>query len=147
MDVKEFVARTLTEIIEGVKEAQGGEDGMLVNAAVGSRKAESGPGGHLFTGQFGFFTRVDFDLAVTVEAKDSRQGEGKLSIVGIGIGGKGGHEDAVKSVSRIAFSVPVQLPDGDQSRKEEHLAAQRVRGEQTRKRIEDWKEDHQRRRN
>jgi len=121
MDIKEFVSRTLAEIVDGVKEAQAGDDGMLVNAAISHGEARGEPGGHLFQGQFGTFTRIDFDLAVTVEAKDTKEGGGKLSVVGIGVGGKAGRENAVTSVSRVAFSVPVQLPDGDQSRLQEYV--------------------------
>ena len=132
MDVKEFVARSLTEILEGVKQAQEGEDGMLVNAAVNHGRGHLPLGGHLFEGQFGVFTRIDFDLAVTVDTKDSSGGEGKLVIFGSSLGGKGEHVDAVKSVSRIAFSVPIQIPDGDQSRLEEYREASKAR-EQERK--------------
>jgi hypothetical protein len=57
MDLKTFVAETLQQICDGIREAQGKEGGGAINAK------NFGNSGHLFShGTYGTFTRVDFDV-------------------------------------------------------------------------------------
>ncbi|WP_024898079.1 trypco2 family protein [Brucella rhizosphaerae] len=109
MELKEFIAETLSQIIDGVKIAQSRQDGSNVNAGM----AGADFGGHLVNvGTYGVATRVDFDVSVTAETKG---GAGiKLSVFGIGAEGGAGHTAA--AANRISFSVPVRLPDGDKVR-------------------------------
>ncbi|MBO6892852.1 MAG: hypothetical protein JJ866_12995 [Roseibium sp.] len=109
MELKEFVAETLTQIIDGVKEAQAREDGPNVNAAMSG--AEFG-GNLVNVGTYGVATRVDFDVAVTAESKGGAGA--KLSVFGVGVEGGAGH--TAGTANRISFSVPVRLPDGDSQR-------------------------------
>jgi len=109
MELKDFIAETLAQIIEGVKAAQSGEDGANVNAAMGGAPF----GGHLVNvGQYGVATRVDFDVSITAETKGGAGA--KLSVFGVGAEGAAGH--TAGSANRISFSVPLRLPDGDQQR-------------------------------
>lgn len=111
MELKEFVAESLRQIIEGVKAAQAAPDGANVNAA--SVTPLSGNNiVHAFSS--GTFTMVQFDVAVSAEASGKAGGSVKVW----GIGGEAGGERKTGNVSRIAFAVPVRLPDGDQSRAE-----------------------------
>jgi len=109
MELKDFVAKTLLQVIEGVRIAQSGEDGPNVNADM----AGASFGGNLINvGSYGVATRVDFDVSVTAE---SSAGAGaKLTVMGVGVGG--GAEHKAGSANRISFSVPVRLPDGDTGR-------------------------------
>ncbi len=54
--------------------------------------------------------KVDFDIAVYVEAGKQGSAGAKLSIVSIGIGAEGQINSNNKSESRIKFSIPVVFP-------------------------------------
>lgn len=111
MELKDFVAETLSQIVEGVRIAQKREDGANVNAAMAGAEF----GGHLVNvGTYGVATRVDFDVSVTAETKGGAGA--KLSVFGVGVEGGAGH--TAGSANRISFSVPVRLPDGDTERQD-----------------------------
>jgi hypothetical protein len=109
MQLDDFVAETLRQIIAGVKKVQGTEDGMNVNAAGVTSS------GHLLANIYGNFTRVDFDVAVTAESS----GGSKASLKVWSIGAEGGGEHKSQTANRVSFSIPVRLPEGDQSKEEE----------------------------
>jgi hypothetical protein len=105
MDLRTFIRETLAEIIAGISEAQEGLHGGDINARGGGH----GVGGHLFSaGTFGTFTRVDFEVALTAETATG--GKAGIQVFDIGAGAEGLHKSA--SANRIAFSVPLRLPDG-----------------------------------
>jgi hypothetical protein len=107
VELKDFVTETLRQILEGIQAAQESPLGTAVNAA----SPGSGPFGNLFSGgTYGQFTRVDFDVAVSAEA--SASGKGSLKVFSVGL--EGGGDRKHSTVSRVSFSVPVRLPDGDQ---------------------------------
>lgn len=118
MDVKQFVEASLRQIIEGVIAAQEGDNGKNVNAAL-SFVPDGSAGNLIHSGTYGTFTRVDFDIGVSAESETKGGGKGgvDLKVVSLGIGGEGIRKTG--SESRLRFSVPVRLPDGDQSREEE----------------------------
>ncbi|MCI5078245.1 hypothetical protein [Oricola sp.] len=108
MELREFISETLGQIIDGVRSAQANEGGEAINAKAWS----DNPGGNLvFTGKYGLFTRVDFDVAVSAET--SGGGAAKLTVFGVGFEGEG--QKTASSANRVTFSVPVRLPDGDTS--------------------------------
>ena len=115
MELKEFVAETLKQIVGGVKDAQAavkGEGGEINPPFFISGEAAKGilihrehdiPSGkavHI----------VEFDVALTVvEGKGTKGGIGVfVGPVGIGTQGQSSSENA--SVSRIKFQVPITLP-------------------------------------
>jgi hypothetical protein len=105
MDLKTFVAETLQEICAGIKEAQSSDGGDAINAESGGAT-----GGNLFSGgNYGNFTRVDFDVAVSAET--SGGGQGSIKVFGIGAA-EGGAKHKREYANRITFSVPIRLPDG-----------------------------------
>jgi hypothetical protein len=109
MELKNFIAKTLLEIIEGVRLAQSGEDGTNVNASMAGAEF----GGYLVNvGTYGTATRVDFEVQVTAETS----GGAGAKLVVMGIGAQGGANHTAGSANRISFSVPVRLPDGDTGR-------------------------------
>lgn len=109
MELKDFVAATLSQIIEGVRLAQSREDGTNINADMASAQF----GGQLVNmGTYGVATRVDFD--VSVNAESSGNAGAKLTVFGVGVAGGGEHKAGASN--RISFSVPVRLPDGDTGR-------------------------------
>ncbi|EJM98893.1 hypothetical protein [Phyllobacterium sp. YR531] len=112
MDLKDFIASSLQQIVEGVKLAQQAEGGDNVNATLVSTDL----GGNLInSGAYGLFTRVDFDVAVSAET--SGKGGANLKVFGVGFEGGGEHKSG--AANRLAFSVPVRLPDGDTERTNE----------------------------
>ena len=104
MELREFVAKTLTQVAQGVKEAQDAalESGAFVNPGGlhGSRP--------MLTHQGVPLQSVAFDVALTVE--ESGGMGGSLSVLGGLLGGSVGREDRESSVSRIKFTVPISLP-------------------------------------
>ena len=85
MELKEFIKETLTQITQGVVQAQGTDSGPDVNARTGGYDKF---GGNLTNvGDYGMFTRVDFDVAVSAET--SGGGEVKLTVFGVGAEGGG----------------------------------------------------------
>lgn len=125
MELKDFVQETLNQILDGVAAAQGSDLGDNINAA--NAFSENG---NLFHSRFGTFTRVDFEVAVTAESAK----EGKASIAVWSVGGSGGLSEKQNSVSHIKFSVPLRLPDGDQTRKIEFTEQQKAQREKLRSR-------------
>jgi hypothetical protein len=88
MELETFVAKSLAEIIDGVKAAKNNGVNVYNHSA----------------------KDVDFDVAVTVtEGADKKGGVG-VFVAGFGIGAQGSTSASNSSVSRIKFTVPVFLP-------------------------------------
>ena len=91
MDLREFVAMSLTQIAQGVKDA----NGEGANFSLPSGIADD--------------TKVMFDVAVTAHSKTSGGGEASLAIAGVlTLGGSGDRSAATEHVSRVRFGVQVE---------------------------------------
>lgn len=113
MDLQQFIAQSLVQIMGGVKDAQG---------QIGKSDAEVCPVFLRFTdlGEKKSFVGisqktsgiavVEFDVAV--EATSETAGGGAIKVIGGFLGGEigGKAKDVDKVVSRIRFSVPVAYP-------------------------------------
>lgn len=98
MDIKEFVSETIRQIIEGVKDAQ----------EFASKK------GAVVAPHHDYQKTVEYDVAVTaVEGKEAGAKAG-ISVWSIGAGGNMKTESTNTTVSRIKFSIPIELPKGSQ---------------------------------
>ena len=118
VDVEDFVAESLGQVIAGIKKAQAKEDGMNVNA---SMVGVADVGGNLLNGHnYGMFTRVDFDIAFTAETT----GKGGAGLKIWVVGADAGVEHKAGTASRVSFSVPLRLPDGDKKRQQQFDAEQ-----------------------
>jgi hypothetical protein len=106
MDLQNFVAETLNQITQGVKEAKKkNEQGIAPPVATG----DSLPKHYLRTLSHEAVFPVEFDVAVTVSESSSAGGGAGLtvlSVVSLEGGGKRSVENS--SVSRVKFSVPVK---------------------------------------
>jgi hypothetical protein len=109
MDLKDFVAASLQQILEGIKQAQATAEGSNINAeGAGIPSGKNAYSG----GSYGTFTLVEFDVAVSAET--SGKGGANLKVFGAGFEGGGEHKSG--TANRISFAVPVRLPDGDTQR-------------------------------
>ncbi len=113
MQLDDFIASTLTQIVAGIRRAQEGvaQYGAIINPQVEGKAA-----GDLDPSTLTFRKNVEFDVAVTV-AKTTGSAAG-LKVAAFGIGGSldGKSDQQHSAVSRIKFSVlcvfPKQLPRG-----------------------------------
>ncbi len=120
MDLKEFVKESIVQIITGIEEAnlELKESEAMVNPVyvqMHSREAQGygrtvkrdadrpDPDSRLLQ-------KVDFDVALSVEAGQQGSAGAKLSIASIGIGAEAKTESSNRSESRIKFSVPIVFP-------------------------------------
>jgi hypothetical protein len=111
MDLKQFVNETLTQIAQGVSEAQTSvrSVGGFVNPALRGVVNRESYFGSVETGQHVFL--VEFDVAVTVAKGKGTNAGAKLevaSFLSLGAGGKSNEE--TQSTSRVKFKVPIALP-------------------------------------
>ncbi|MGO4715255.1 hypothetical protein [Bradyrhizobium sp. 2TAF24] len=103
MDLKTFVAESLSQIVDGIRAAQARPGGDNV-AADGYISSE---GNLLSGGTSGFFTKVDFDVLVFAETK-----EGKPSVRVGDIETSQTSSETARNFSRVRFAVHVRLPKG-----------------------------------
>ena len=111
VELKQFVSETLKQIIDGVLEAQD---------YASKHMASVNPRGHRVFEGTGIQDRemsptlplhpVEFDVAVSSEAKDSAQGGVGVFVGPLAVGTKGTMESASQGMSRIHFTIPVVLP-------------------------------------
>jgi len=116
MDLREFVAESLKEIIDGVKEAQShaAENGAEICPPIGI--LSSGARDYLesqATEEKVSF--IDYDIAVTAEETGEIGGGGKVSVKVASVfsaegGGEGKVSEKASSISRLHFSLPVVWP-------------------------------------
>ncbi len=95
MELKEFVAQTIQQIVDGVVTAQGQISAKEYNVC-----------------QMGQLQSIEFDVAVTVSEGVSGGAGAGIAIAGIlKLGVDGQTESASESVSRVRFTIPVEFPD------------------------------------
>ncbi len=114
MELKEFVSQMLTQIFEGIREAQNkcadheqGEINPVVKVSVDDNQKH---GQMMSQGSWGIIHHIDFDVAVT--ATEGTETKGRIGIfTGVmGLGSQGQSATSNNVVSRIKFQVPVTLP-------------------------------------
>ncbi|QWF70570.1 hypothetical protein KEF85_14765 [Methylomonas paludis] len=110
MQLREFIKETLTQIVDGVRDAQEPNGGAFIVPA--------GDGGHKYADHPRFSasarlksTIVDFDVAITAEDSDKVEGSGGIRVLSIQFGAKGEAASKDTTVSRIQFAVPLLLPE------------------------------------
>lgn len=112
MDLKTFVAESIKQIAEGIKEAQNADTGAWVSPLVGSlvgKKPQIWDNITTADPQV-----ISFDIAVTAVESDAKKGGGGMQVLGIAIGGGLESSTQNSSVSRIRFDLPIIWPRGKQ---------------------------------
>jgi hypothetical protein len=110
MDLRTFVAEAITQIVQGVVDAQRAVEstGARVNPHGLGRFGT--PADALFVGPGNVPVKsVTFDVAVTLDKTDSKKGRiGVAAVIGAGV--EGGIDTRNQVVNRLTFSVPLMLP-------------------------------------
>lgn len=111
MELQDFVAETLKQIIDGVIAAQtyAAEKGARVNPPIDFRSNEGG----LLMWEKGFnqpIHSVDFDVAVTAKEGTKTQGGISVLVGALGLKATGQSEESAHKLNRIRFSIPIGLP-------------------------------------
>lgn len=117
MNLREFVGQTLSEIVQGVSDAQVslGDLGkgicppIFTTASMPELMKK-----HLFTGGDKLVQLVEFDVAVTVEKGTDTKGGIGVFVGSIGLGTQGASSASNSSISHIKFTVPISLPSKNQ---------------------------------
>jgi hypothetical protein len=110
MDVQDFIEKTLTQVVNGVNKAKVNikPSGALISSK-DVRPLREGTTYNTSTGNL--VNLVEFDIAVTVNEKDTDGANAGIKIVGLSIGGGLQKESLNQTVSRIKFSVPLTFPE------------------------------------
>ena len=115
MELQEFVAEALSQIIQGVKSAQktSSELGATINPEIPNHRLEK-HGLMSITKTAGDKSNpvlfVEFDTAVTIVEGDGVKAGAGISVFGSNIGVGIGTKDESSTVSRIKFKIPIILP-------------------------------------
>ena len=109
MDLKDFIAESLKQVIDGVTEAQEycAKKGAKIVPFVRASEFEA----EAFVG--GAIHRISFDVAITAKDTNGQDGKAGLRIPGIEFGGKLSAEQVNATISRVKFDIPVLLPRSD----------------------------------
>lgn len=99
MELKEFISTTLKQVVEGVIDAQDYMKKEKINAIISP------------AGTYVKEKSIDFDVAITVNESNSTSAGGGINVASIiTAGGKKNSESTEQSISRVKFSVGVNLP-------------------------------------
>jgi hypothetical protein len=112
MDLKTFVAETITQIIEGVKGAQEGAKqlGGHVNPLIAGPVAPELMKHKMFVATGGVAQFVEFDVAVTATEGSGSKGGVGIVVGAFTLGSTGESRGEHTASSRVRFAVPVTLP-------------------------------------
>jgi hypothetical protein len=110
MELKQFIADALVEIVEGVRNAKTtiGDDNIF-NPSPRMGTVTNEGGSSYITHSHKVCTFVDFDIAVTVTEGTGTKGGIGVFAGAIGLGSQGQSNESNSTVSRIRFQVPVIL--------------------------------------
>ncbi len=110
MELKDFIKETVTQIVDGVVEAQAaiGQHGAEINP----KKVQFKEAGQLNYHNSGKPQMVEFDVGLTsIQKTGSAEGIG-VFLGSISLGKKNDQGTEHAAVSRIRFSLPLVLPSG-----------------------------------
>ena len=114
MNLREFVAQGLAEVVQGVSDAQSalGENGKYINPELSTQQGPLQQQGRHVSVQGQLVHYVEFDVAVTAtEGTGTKGGIGVVAGV-FALGSHGQSSQEQSAISRIKFTVPLTLPYG-----------------------------------
>ena len=104
VELRDFVSRTILDVLGGVADAQ--EDEAVDETGAGVAVATPGSAGRRLLDRV-----VEFDVAVTAQAGTETGGGIGIWVGPVVLGSDGRSTQRNDVVSRVRFSVPVRLPD------------------------------------
>jgi len=110
MNLEDFVAETLKQVVNGVQKAQ--EFAQTRNACinpVSARMTSSQQSQHYDMNTGVPLQNIEFDVGITVTETNSKQ-EDSTTVGSVTVSPQGASESQNSSISRIRFSVPILLP-------------------------------------
>lgn len=121
MDLKNFVKDTITQLIEGIKEAQDnlkGSGAIVSPNDIRTVDASSQPLIFMYekdkTNKDRTYTRnvslLEFDVAIVVEQEKSGGGKLGVNVLSMGIEGGGKAKQSDSKTNRSKFNIPIALP-------------------------------------
>jgi len=112
MELRDFIEETLTQIVEGVKAAQGRakDQGARVNPHL-TTSADLAAKQGILIASGSAAQLVQFDVAITVKEGTATKGGIGVALGVVALGSTGQSQAESASVSRVKFSVPLVLPD------------------------------------
>lgn len=112
MELREFVAESLRQLIDGVAVAQeyATENDAKVNPTNIFYRADQGVIKIQDRETGALVQEVNFDVAVTATDGTKTKGGIGVFVGAVGLGSQGQSEASNQSISRIRFSVPLALP-------------------------------------
>jgi len=106
MDIKDFIENTLVQIVQGVNNAN--EKLKDTGSIISSKNVRPLRDGTTYNTETGDLVNlIEFDIAVTVNERDTANGGMGIKIAGINIGGNLQNENANQSINKIKFSIPL----------------------------------------
>lgn len=111
MELKEFISESLSQILDGINEA--------------SKKLETtskhpiiyNPG-QIRNNAFDQTEKIEFEVIVDVESKDTKKGGAKITVFSIGVGAEADKSLTHTQQNKIKFSVPVCFTKATPTQKE-----------------------------
>jgi hypothetical protein len=115
VELKDFIARALSDIIGGVQAAQAslGDLGAFINPQLSTSPAALHTQHRLVSTKGQLVQMVEFDVAVT--ASSTTGNKGGIGVVAgmFAMGGQAQSSQEKQALSRLKFSVPISMPYGD----------------------------------
>jgi len=135
LDLKEFISDTLTQIAEGIRDAQArsGEHGAWISPVGPRMPTRDGAKTISATAGYAYLDEIKFDVAITATEATAAGGHGGVKIFAASIGASGSLSSQNSAVSRIQFSVPIVLPGSTNEERDKLIQADRAQIEAARK--------------
>ena len=112
MELKDFITETLTQMMEGVKNAQekAKEFGAIINPPSEYSKEDTISMRNSI-GEYQRIQTVEFDVSLTsTSTGDTKKGI-SVAFAGIGVEGGKGNNEQNAIMNRIKFAIPIALPN------------------------------------
>jgi hypothetical protein len=133
MDLKDFVAGSLTQIVQGIQKAQAdtaGTGAWIIPAGSVLTPREKSTVLRTAQGE-GYLHDVHFDVAITVSDEQAAKAGAGIKVFGAKLGAEGNVTYQNAAVSRVQFTVPVVWPAQTQPELERRLEAERREADET----------------
>jgi hypothetical protein len=128
MDLKEFISSSLTQIVEGIRDAQERStgSGAWISPLGDNMPSRAGAQHISSVGGYQYLDEVKFDVTISVTEEISGGAKGSLKIMSVAIGAGGEIASQHGAVSRVQFAVPVVWPESTNEQREKQIAASRA---------------------